>query len=74
MGRRVRKHPFKDKGETNEILKNWAEENGYFIFHLDKSYANSYYHRKDRESKTDEVLITNYPVEEKSFEENGSDI
>ena len=63
-----------NKGETNEILKNWAEENGYFIFHLDKSYANSYYHRKDRESKTDEVLITNYPVEEKSFEENGSDI
>ena len=49
-----------NKGKTNEILKNWVEENGYKIIHLDKSYANSYYHRKERESKTDEVLIVNY--------------
>ena len=49
-----------NKGETNEILKNWAEENGYKIIHLDKSYANSYYHRKEKDSKTDEVLIINY--------------
>ena len=49
-----------NKGKTNEILKVWAEEKGYNVIHLDKSYSNSYYHRKERESKTDEVLITNY--------------
>lgn len=49
-----------NKGETNVILKTWAEKHGYKVIHLDKSYANSYYQRKEKESKTDEVLIINY--------------
>lgn len=59
-GRFALSNVLENKGETNEILKNWAEENGYKIIHLDKSYANSYYHRKEKASKTDEVLIINY--------------
>lgn len=59
-GRFALSNVLENKGKTNEILKNWVEENGYKVIHLDKSYANSYYHRKERESKTDEVLIINY--------------
>jgi adenine-specific DNA-methyltransferase len=59
-GRFALSNVLENKGKTNEILKNWVEENGYKTIHLDKSYANSYYHRKEKESKTDEVLIINY--------------
>lgn len=51
-----------NKGQRNTILEEWANRNNYNIIHLEKSYANSYYHRKNKESKTDEVLITNYPT------------
>ena len=51
-----------NKGKTNEILKKWINENGYNVYHLEKSYANSYYHRKNKETVTDEVLITNYTI------------
>ena len=51
-----------NKGKTNEILKKWISENGYNVYHLEKSYANSYYHRKNKETVTDEVLITNYTI------------
>lgn len=51
-----------NKGKKNEILAEWVEKNSYRykVIHIEKSYANSYYHRKERESKTDEVLIINY--------------
>ena len=53
-----------NKGKTNEILKKWISENGYNVYHLEKSYANSYYHRKNKETVTDEVLITNYTIDD----------
>ncbi len=46
-------------GKTNEILKFWLDKNNYMCYHLDFSYKNSSYHKKNI-SKTDEVLITNY--------------
>ncbi len=46
-------------GKTNDILKQWLGEKGYNCHHLDFSYNNSNYHKKNI-SKTDEVLITNY--------------
>lgn len=46
-------------GKTNNILKQWLGEKGYNCHHLDFSYNNSNYHKKNI-SKTDEVLITNY--------------
>jgi len=55
-----------NKGETNTILKEWAETNNFNIIHLDYSYANSSYHRKER-TTSDEVLITNYKNEDLIF-------
>lgn len=49
-----------NKGKTSEMLLDWATKNGYTIHHLDISYSNCNYHAKDKESKADEVLITNY--------------
>ena len=46
-------------GKTNDILKQWLTEKGYNCHHLDFSYKNSNYHKKNI-SETDEVLITNY--------------
>lgn len=46
-------------GKTNNILKQWLDAKGYNCHHLDFSYKNSNYHKKNI-SKTDEVLITNY--------------
>lgn len=50
------------KNKRNEILCNWIESRGYYCNHLNKSYSNSNYHRKDKNSVSEEVLITNYPV------------
>ena len=46
-------------GKTNEILQNWLSERNYTCHHLDFSYKNPNYHKKNI-AKTDEVLITNY--------------
>lgn len=46
------------KGKTNDILIQWSEK--YNIHHLDYTYQNCNYHTKDKENKSDEVLITNY--------------
>lgn len=54
-----------NKGNVNTIITTWAENKGYNVIHLERSYANSYYNRKERESKTDEVLITNYSIDKK---------
>lgn len=50
-----------NKGKANVLLEEWLDRNPRFIcHHLDHSYSNSNYHAKDKESSTDEVLITNY--------------
>lgn len=46
------------KGKENTILKEWA--NRYKVNYLEHTYSNCSYHKKDKESKDVEVLITNY--------------
>ena len=48
------------KGKTNDILIEWSEK--YNVHHLDYTYSNCSYHTKDKTSKPDEVLITNYDI------------
>lgn len=48
------------KNKENHILMSWLKRNHYICHYLDKSYANSNYQRKDKDSKSIEVLITNY--------------
>ncbi|MDO5037723.1 MAG: Dam family site-specific DNA-(adenine-N6)-methyltransferase [Tissierellia bacterium] len=50
------------KEKKNKILYNWIESKGYYCNRLNKSYSNSNYHRKNKNSRSEEVLITNYPV------------
>lgn len=45
--------------KANMILQNWLNKRKYNCHHLDFSYKNSNYHKKNI-AKTDEVLITNY--------------
>lgn len=47
------------KGNANQCLIDWSSK--YTVTHLDKSYSNCNYQFKDRDTFTDEVLITNYP-------------
>lgn len=46
------------KGLANNILINWSKK--YKVHYLDSSYSNCSYHLKDRNTKTVEVVITNY--------------
>ena len=46
-------------GKSNDILQKWLNERKYVCHHLDFSYKNSNYHKKNI-AATDEVLITNY--------------
>ena len=48
------------KGKTHSILLEWAMLNKFNIIYLNKNYSNSNYQIKDKDSKTIEVLITNY--------------
>lgn len=48
------------EGKINEILSQWIKKNKYKVIHLNYSYSNSNYHKKDRKSGSDEVLILNY--------------
>lgn len=48
------------KGESNDILKGWAKENGYKINILDFHYKNSNYQSTAKHNNTVEVLVTNY--------------
>lgn len=48
------------KGKKNDILLSWISDNGYNVHHLNSNYSNSNYQVKDRQTKSDEVLITNY--------------
>ena len=52
---------FAHKGQTNEALIKWSKR--YNVKYIDKRYSNCSYHFKDRETKTVEVLITNYELE-----------
>lgn len=49
---------FRHKGKTNDILTQWSEK--YQVYYFDKTYSNCSYHFKDRETKTLEVLVTNF--------------
>ena len=48
------------KVKTNDMLLKWCLENGFNIIHLDKSYANSSYQTKHKDSISREVLIMNF--------------
>lgn len=49
------------KGKENDLLKQWALQNKFYIIHLNKNYSNSNYHTGNRDPQaTDEVFITNY--------------
>lgn len=47
------------KGMQNDDLIEWSKK--YHITHIEMSYSSCNYQFKDRDSKTVEVLITNYP-------------
>lgn len=49
---------FNHKGLENKILISWSKK--YNVNYIDKTYNNCSYHFKDRNTKTVEVLITNY--------------
>ncbi|MBO5353262.1 MAG: DNA adenine methylase [Lachnospiraceae bacterium] len=50
------------KGRKNEILKEWLEANpAYRMIELDYTYNNASYQRQNKESKTREILVINYP-------------
>ena len=53
---------FTHKGEKNEILIDWA--NKYTVHHLKNDYSNSCYNTI--RTGSDEVLVTNYSLEEKN--------
>lgn len=46
--------------KEHTILLNWAIKNRFNIIHLNGNYKNSSYHKKDKKTDSDEVLITNY--------------
>lgn len=48
------------KGEKNEHMLNWLENNSYKIIPINFNYNNSSYHSKAKESTTKEVLVINY--------------
>ncbi len=51
---------FYHKGLSNDKLIEWSKK--YKVIYIDKKYSNCSYHFKDRDTKTVEVLITNYEV------------
>ncbi|BAV58829.1 hypothetical protein AGMMS49573_07410 [Endomicrobiia bacterium] len=51
---------FRNKGKENSILLDWLKDKSYKVIQLNKSYANSNYHTKDKTGNAEEVLIVNY--------------
>lgn len=49
------------KGLSNEMLIEWSKK--YYVYYIDKSYANCNYQFKERNAKTVEVVITNFKSE-----------
>ena len=50
----------KDTGKENTILIEWLSKHNYKTHYLDYGYSNSNYQTKDKQTKSEEVLITNY--------------
>ncbi len=48
------------KNKENSLLIQWIKQNNYTCHYLNKNYANSNYQRKNKDTITQEVLITNY--------------
>lgn len=48
------------EGKNNEILLSWINRNKYKVIHLNYGYSNSNYHKKDRNTGSDEILVINY--------------
>lgn len=57
----------RSKGKENKILLKWLNKNKgiYHVVHLNYSYSNSNYHKTDKDSQSDEVLIVNYQIEQR---------
>ncbi len=51
------------KGRVNKLLTDWYESSIYHLLDLDSTYSNANYRRQNKESKTREVLITNFETE-----------
>ena len=49
----------RSKGKENTILIEWLSNNKYKTHHLDYGYSNSNYQTKNKQTKSEEVLITN---------------
>ena len=58
---------FCHKGVSNEPLIEWSKR--YNVLFIDKSYSNCSYHFKDRETKTVEVLVTNFERREPEWDQ-----
>ena len=50
----------RSKGKENTILIEWLSNKKYKTHHLDYGYSNSNYQTKNKQTKSEEVLITNY--------------
>lgn len=48
------------KGKKHDLLLDWIRTNEFNIIHLNNSYSNSSYNKKDKSCYTDEVIITNF--------------
>ncbi len=48
------------KGRENKILKDWCSKNKFYINNIDFNYYNSNYQVKNKNTVTQEVLITNF--------------
>lgn len=48
------------KGNKNNVLIDWINENGYKVYDIDCNYNNCNYQSKNKNNVTREVLITNY--------------
>ncbi len=57
---------FKHKGLCNDTLIEWSQK--YNLKFIDKNYSNCNYHLKNKNTKTIEVLITNYKSKESKCE------
>ncbi len=48
------------KGRENLILRNWINDNNYNLNQIQMDYSNSNYQVKGKDSRTQEILVTNY--------------
>ena len=48
------------KGRCNPLLRDWIEQGNFTVHYIDKDYTNSNYHTTETDSKTIEIVVTNY--------------